>query len=108
MHHELAEDSVSASRLSRKTLTLLVLQHFSANLLAKLLAKTQTKAQQSVYGRKRAAFLAKSEHTGGATCVWLMTLIPRITLIGEWAAKFSPRNRPQFSLHRSCSSAFPG
>lgn len=66
--------------------------HFSAERLAKLLAKVKSKAQQGLDGWKRAAFLAKLEPIGGATCVWTTHFTLRTTLNGEWAANLFPRS----------------
>ena len=46
-------------------------------------------------GWKRAAFLAKPEPIGGATCVWPTPFTLRKTLNGEWAANLFPRSPPQ-------------
>ncbi|CEE79066.1 hypothetical protein XACLE20_1790009 [Xanthomonas citri pv. citri] len=76
--------------------------------MAKLLAKTENKAQQGLGGWKRAAFLAKPEKHFSATCVWPTPFRVRRSVNDEWAANLFPRSPPpQFSLHRSCASAFP-
>lgn len=82
---------------------------FSAERLAKLLAKVKSKAQQGLDGWKRAAFLAKPEKHFSATCVWPTPFTLRKALNGEWAANLFPRSpSPGFRSTDLALPLFPG